>query len=260
MKHKKTKHRDAKAHNETEQKPSGEFAASHYIRRFETPERFCEVIIAVCAFLVSAMSAFGSHKLLITWTTGIGICAVVLAICFWLTDRELQRRDSEQSAKSGNTRAETNAVRREQRARVTPIAFGGEPKAGEPFTAFVRYKNSGKTFAKHVRAVVFAYGIKKGEQPNTSIVENEPSEGGGDSVMAPDGELTSYHMHNKGTPLTANDVALVDQGEVVIYFFGKIHYRDEFNCEHWTTFCVFFDPRMKRYSDYGEYNDTDDNC
>ena len=149
-------------------------------------------------------------------------------------------------------------VRREQRARIAAIAFGGRPEANKPFTAAVRYKNTGKTFAKHVSPVVFAYGIRKGEKPDTNMVENEPSEGGVNTVLAPGEYLTSYHTYNDGKPLTDKDVELVEQGKIVIYFFGKIHYSDEFKSNHWMKFCVFYDPKVKQYSDCGDCNHTDD--
>jgi hypothetical protein len=97
VKNQETKGRDANSHDETKHKTYSQLAATHYIRRFETPERFCEVVIVICGLLLGGMSAFGSHRLLTIWTTGVGICAVVFAICFWITDRELERRHNSPS-------------------------------------------------------------------------------------------------------------------------------------------------------------------
>jgi hypothetical protein len=89
VKHKKQKHSDAKINRKTKQQPSSQFAAGHYVRRFEAHERICEFVFIICALLVSGMSALGAHKIPIIWTIGIAICAAIIAICFWLTDREL---------------------------------------------------------------------------------------------------------------------------------------------------------------------------
>jgi hypothetical protein len=148
----------------------------------------------------------------------------------------------------------------DQRAWVAPIEVGGEPKANEPFRAVVRYKNTGKTIAKHVRIAFCAYGIPKGAKPDFNIVEKEPlSNEGADFPMMPDSAQNTYHTHNNGTPLTQHDVEQVESGEIVIFAFGKISYHDASDCPHWTKFCVFYDPAVKMYSIYPEYNETDQN-
>jgi hypothetical protein len=165
---------------------------------------------------------------------GIGATLEIIAVCLYWQD----------------------AVWKKPRAWVAPIAFAGEPKANEPFTAWVRYKNTGKVAAKHVRVTFFAYDLRKGLKPDFSIVEKEPAEGGADSILQPDGELSSSHTHNNGKALTLNEVKQVESGEVVVFAFGRICYVD--NTPHWTKFCVFFDPKLKRYSSYDEYNDVGD--
>jgi hypothetical protein len=147
-------------------------------------------------------------------------------------------------------------ARKKERAWVGPIAFAGEPKANQPFTAWVRYKNTGKVVAKHVRVTFFAYGLRKGLKPDFDIIEKEPAKAGAGSILQPDRELSSAHTHNKGKSLTLEDVKEVESGEVVIFAFGRICYVDE--NPRWTKFCVFFDPKLKRYSDYNEYNDAGD--
>ena len=119
-----------------------------------------------------------------------------------------------------------------------------------------RYKNTGDTVAKHVRITFFAYGIRNGLKPDFNIIENEPSKGGADSVLPPSRELESSHTYNHGKPLTLDEVKQVELGEVVIFAFGRICYTD--SRPHWTKFCVFFDPKLKRYSDYSEYNEVGD--
>lgn len=103
MKRKKTKRGNAKTYHKTEQKPSGQFATGHYVRRFEAHERICEFVFVVCALLLGGMSAFSAHRLPIVWTTGIGLCAATLAFCFWFTDRELGNRTETRAARQAGT-------------------------------------------------------------------------------------------------------------------------------------------------------------
>jgi hypothetical protein len=77
-----------------------------------------------------------------------------------------------------------------------------------------------------------------------------------DSILPPDGELSSTHTHNNGKALTLEDVKQVESGEVVIFAFGRICYVDD--SPRWTKFCVFFDPQLRRYSAYNDYNDAGD--
>jgi hypothetical protein len=87
-------------------------------------------------------------------------------------------------------------------------------------------------------------------------IEKEPAERGANSILQPEGELSSTHIYNNGKPLTLEVVKEVESGDVLIFAFGRICYVDENS--HWTKFCVFFDSKLKRYSDYNEYNDAGD--
>jgi hypothetical protein len=239
-------------HNQDQRKNKTEATSQNKTKpQFERMSNTTTLILGVAVpLLLSGFANYFAHK---SWILYLPLIGFLLLVGYL---GHLAIRSYAYPIKQLDKTTDDN-VRREQRARIAPIAFGGEPKVNESFTTSVRYKNTGKTFAKHVSPVVFAYGVKKGEKPDTNIVENEPNEEGVDTVMAPGVELTSYHTYNEGKPLTEKDVTLVDQGKIVIYFFGKIHYRDEFQSNHWTKFCVFFNPKLKRYSDCWEYNDTD---
>lgn len=96
VKKQKIKRRNTKTDAKTKQHSRGQFTSIHYVRRFETAERFCEAICIVLAICVSGMPAFGAHRLLIAWTIGLAIIAAILAWLFWYTDKELDRRATEQ--------------------------------------------------------------------------------------------------------------------------------------------------------------------
>jgi hypothetical protein len=105
---KKDKRSNAKSNRETKQQPAQQlFSSEHVARRFETHERICEFILIFCGLLLGGMSAFSSHKLAIVWTTGIGLCAAILAVLFWYTDRELTRRVADVTTSSNNPTAIT---------------------------------------------------------------------------------------------------------------------------------------------------------
>jgi len=205
------------------------------IRRLVAMDIAAYVAAALGALVLAFAGMHGFENKSITIVSfGIGATLEIIAVCLYWQD----------------------AVWKKPRAWVAPIAFAGEPKANQPFTAWVRYRNTGKAVAKHVHVTFFAYGLRKGLKPDFNIIEKEPAEGGADSVLPPDGELSSYHTYNNGRPLTLDEVKQVESGEVVNFAFGRICYADD--SPHWTKFCVFFDPKMKRYSDYSEYNDAGD--
>ena len=95
-----------------------------------------------------------------------------------------------------------------------------------------------------------------GLKPDFDIIEKEPADGEADFIFEPGGELSSFHTYDNGKVLTPEDVKLVESGEVVILAFGRICYVDA--NPHWTKFCVFFDPQVKRYSAYNEHNEAGD--
>lgn len=203
----------------------------------------------IAAFVAAACAAlFGviHYRDTTLWTTCAAIVLAVIGGFCWLQDREWKKDAAARTAHAPK-----------ERAMVVPIAFGGDPKAGEPFQASVRFKNTSHVVAKDVRIVFKAYGIPKEKQPDYDLVDKVPPKDNG-SVLVKDAALTAYHPENPTSPLTATDIAEMENGNVAVYAFGKIYYRDTPTCAHWTKFCVRYLPDLKRYSDYGPYNDTDE--
>jgi hypothetical protein len=110
VKREKEENRDAKPEHERENQASGQFATAHYVRRFETAERICEGTAIISGILLSGMSAFGGHKIAMVWTTGLGLCAVILAVCFWVTDRELLKERTAKDNQPHSTEAQINSI------------------------------------------------------------------------------------------------------------------------------------------------------
>ena len=149
--------------------------------------------------------------------------------------------------KSINLTRETSRL--DQRAWVAVTLIEGSPVVGEPFSAKVVVKNTGKTFAKHLtrccRTIILAqktltipiwHGFlipwiskdgKKASSPRMSIT----------SVVT----LTSWLAKRLRNRMWAQ----INNGDIVIVVFGKIVYRDVFDCEHWTTFCFRYEKTAK---------------
>lgn len=227
-------------HHEKDNQSSPQLTPGKRIRSGMEVAIYIAGALCVAMTIASATAGALGHKELCIWTGCGAWCFLGVAGAFWLHDVERKR--------AGATK---------ERAMVVPIAFSGEPKVGEPFQASVRFKNTSHIVAKDVRIVFKAYGIPKEKKPDFDLVDKEPPKDRG-AVLVKDAALTAYHPEKPIRPLTAIDVAEVENGNVVIYAFGKIYYRDTPACSHWTTFCVFYMPSLKRYSDYGEYNDTDE--
>jgi len=233
-------------------KSSPQFASTHRVRSRMEVAIYVTGALCLIATIIAALFGSPGHRDLSIWTSFAAVCFAVLAGFCWLQNYHWNKDASA-------TNAQTPKDRRDQRAWVAPIAFSGEPKANQPFTAYVRYKNTGKTVAKNVQVVFFANPYRKDEKPDFSIVEKEPVEGGAKFDLAPDGESTSYHTVTvNGAVLNDTDIKALESGDYVMFAFGKIYYMDIFRCHHWSAFCVSFDPKVKRYSVYKEYNDTDD--
>lgn len=134
MKDKKTKKRNANSQSKTEEQSARKFSATHYILRFETHERVCGVVVGICALLLSGMGAvgFSSHKIPVIWTTGIGLCALIIAICFWLTDRELKHVTEQPPLTSSPMEEEYNISSNNQSGGFTGVNKGTVNQVPQP--------------------------------------------------------------------------------------------------------------------------------
>jgi hypothetical protein len=66
----------------------------------------------------------------------------------------------------------------------------------------------------------------------TGPIVGEPSK----KSVIPPGAATHYHT-GAARPLTAEEMAAVERGDLSIYIYGRIEYKDAFNRPHWTNFC-----------------------
>jgi hypothetical protein len=95
--------------------------------------------------------------------------------------------------------------------------------------------------------------------PFTGPVEGEPSA----KFVLPPGAMTHYHT-GSARPLTAEEMAAVENGDLSIYIFGRIEYKDAFNHPHWTNFCqgstaLSRDGFTTTWAKCDRHNDADNN-
>lgn len=58
------------------------------------------------------------------------------------------------------------------------------------------------------------------------------------------------------TPLTEEQVTLIKSGELIIYYYGEVSYKDIFGKRHVTTFCTYLSSRHGGMSDCHSYNEA----
>ena len=57
-------------------------------------------------------------------------------------------------------------------------------------------------------------------------------------------------------PIPATVVDAIKNGQVILYFFGKITYSDIFKVPHTTTFCMYLSPSLDAFASSYAYNDA----
>jgi hypothetical protein len=184
----------------------------------------------------------------------------VLCIQVWIYNRQLKEMQKASAAATLAAKAAKDSVissiegtHLDQRAWVACDGVVLKHGRGQPITATVLFKNTGKTFAKQcfVSSDRMAKPLTDADPDFDTVMQNAKKRTLG--VIAP-GQQVPYTMSTacqSGNPNAA--VSLI---------FGKIIYRDVFNCDHWTTFCYCV--RQNSLGSlsvevYGSYNDADNN-
>lgn len=69
-----------------------------------------------------------------------------------------------------------------------------------------------------------------------SFTFSGPSTGPAATSMIPPGGIAHYHT-GTSRPLTTEELAAVERGDLRLYIYGQIRYTDVFGHAHWTNFC-----------------------
>jgi hypothetical protein len=167
------------------------------------------------------------------------------------------------AVKSINLTRETSHL--DQRAWVAPDVISGKPEEGKPYEITVLVKNTGKTFARefYMQAGFKRQGVADTPPDFDAMLAKMREEFAGQltgatSLIAPDGTSTSTIKVSDGNNLTKENMLELTAPTTMMFVFGKITYKDIFNCEHWTRFSVrcFADGRV---INYGQYTKDDAN-
>jgi hypothetical protein len=147
-------------------------------------------------------------------------------------------------------------ARLDQRAWLAPFDIRGLPEENKPYNIIVFMKNTGKTFAKRVEIAMGADVVLKGQEP-TFYRLNEPAPADRSrGMIAPNAGFSAEYQVNPN--VTSDELKIYDSGGKWIYVYGRISYKDIFNCDHWTKFCLVYDGKSGYWPCKQEYaNDAD---
>ena len=144
------------------------------------------------------------------------------------------------------------SMKLDQRAWVGVITIDGKFEINM-VQVNIKIKNTGKTPAKNVTIESIPQVIDTNiVTPNFANYKNIIDER---HVVFPQQEIICV----RGLIPSKEIFDDVKNGGKRLYIHGIIHYDDIFGIHHWATFCYYYIPGEKDYTNYKEHNDTDDN-
>jgi hypothetical protein len=153
-------------------------------------------------------------------------------------------------------------ARRDQRAWVAMVDIQGIPEVGTIFGVNLVAQNSGKTFAKNLKARAVVEITEKESEPDFSLEDSAAARKDSSvSLLAPNADYVMDIEFRKQRPpheITQSDLDGIRRGDLTIFVHGKMTYDDIFGCAHWTSFCTQLKPDLK-YASYAKHNDADQN-
>lgn len=187
------------------------------------------------------------------------LAAAIIAACIYGAQLSEMGQSTAAATKAAKAAEDSvtlakESARIDQRAWVAVTGIVSLPEANKPFVANANLRNSGKTFAKSVVVTVHSRVIEnKIDEP---AFEQSPPESNSVSILPPSADFECGIYNTKILPQVAIDKLY--SGEIRLFVFGKITYKDIFNCPHWTTFCYVFHPASRRFVAYKTYNEIDE--
>lgn len=167
-----------------------------------------------------------------------------------LRDAKISRRQTNEALK-----ASIDQFHLDQRAWVGPTGHTTLIiSEGEKLAYSIIIQNSGKTPALKMHTNISGNSVAKGtpftfsyEPPNTIRSE---------SVLQPN--ATSFLAPEGKTSITQGNINALKSGDYILYFYGRIDYRDVFGEKiHITTFCQYVMPDLKTVNNCSVYNTAD---
>jgi hypothetical protein len=151
------------------------------------------------------------------------------------------------------------AFRLEQRAWVGPTSFlppGEEDKyfkEGSRPSFGVVITNTGKTPARNVQVRIGRSTFRKGS--TFKPIYND--DGGPSGTIALFPGQPFMLITKPELPLTAEQVAIIINGEFTLYVYGMVTYEDVFGIKHKSTFCGYMASDLRSFKSCGTYNQVD---
>jgi hypothetical protein len=210
---------------------------------------------------------YRGRTLLVAWATFIAIAVYAVLVYFQYREMINATGSSQQAvgeARRNRLQAEKylNATieqfRLDQRAWVAVVQTSGKPEINKPFDIAVLVRNTGKTFAKDFKMVLVVEPVKKGQQPE--FAKNQASFSRvtkSVSILTPSADYTATSSPIKNGNILA-DTAFKEivNGDIVVFAYGRLTYKDVFGCSHWTDFCSRLSPDS-RWESCSVHNDAD---
>ena len=173
-------------------------------------------------------------------------------------------KDSTDAATKAAKAAEDSVIlardmnRLDQRAWVAVAQISGPLQAGEPFVTRIRFKNSGKTFARNAQVRVKIDITNKDAFPDFDTLFDTPKDGKeiGVMILAPNAEYESVTEPFELSPFTQEQIDNIRDNQA-LFVFGRIDYADVFDRGHWTTFCYRYGFPSGEYGYCENHNDAD---
>jgi hypothetical protein len=133
-----------------------------------------------------------------------------------------------------------NAARRQLRAYVfldpdKEFSFVRKPSTTATVEVEIHVKNLGTTPA-HELFVESWMTVDAWPMPKEFAFVGPSGEGPVNHSVIPPGGVAHFHV-GTARPFNAAELAAIEKGDLCLYIYGSIKYRDAFNRRHWTNFC-----------------------
>jgi hypothetical protein len=114
--------------------------------------------------------------------------------------------------------------------------------------------NSGKTVAMNTKADIAFQFLPNGTPLIPRFGQAKPPPVVSALVIQPG---ATVFMQSLPTKFSANQIAAAAQSALVLYIYGRIHYRDVFGKQHLTEFCSYLTPDLRSFNACATYNTAD---
>lgn len=146
-------------------------------------------------------------------------------------------------------KATQDSMRQDQRAWLAVTEISGLPEVGKPWIINLLMGNSGKTIAQHIRVVGISDQIPSPDEPSFTL---EPLKERG--IISPLSRGYAHIRVSHGVNLPQSVYDSYQKGQLRLFVYGLILYKDVFKREHSTQFCFVYVPDDPGFETYTSKN------